>query len=799
METSALELVQYFLDDLLERTGRQPMYQDVELRPNEVSGEDALLPILLHACCEGLGKHRDVAIEFFEIHFWEDKPALFDVRVSIDDKAKANLPFLFCLLHRLIAMVVKVSDANVLEFDKIKGLSLEGAVEAAFPLGTAMTDTEGVFPDRFDPAALVEINKRMDSRDYSDWEESFSIGLSSQGIGFDVLRENDFTLGEKEKNLEFFKFFKDIDLIAFNRLFPVIQPWAPLQIAAAKGSVPWIDILLEARIEPDRQDFLGNTALTWAARYNQVGAMDRLIQAGASLELPNHDLLRPIHYAAKWGHAEALERLIQSSIAVDPQDHDGNTPLMLASAHGHRTAMIALINAGSKGDGKALLRAVQQNDAELVSLLLHAGSPLVEVDEKNQTALHLAVLGNDADLVDRLVDAGAPLEARDKWGRTPLLVAAVKNFPLIVLRLLDAGADAAAFSTDKDRANALHWMVLHGHRELVERLLALCPEAMDDPCCLPRNRCMNIAAKAGHPEIIALLLEHGFNVDSQGKDRKTPLMQAIQRRDRDSISILLEAGARIDLIDADRRTALAYACLENDIESIRKLVALGADVDAEDNAFQRPIHIAASKGSIESLKILIEAGARIDMTDSKRKTPLHISVEDGHLECAVLLLESGAATEVIDENHDTPLLSAVGRNQGQFVDILLSFDSNPEARGKDQETPLIKAVRANHVGIARKLLDFGVDLNAVDKTGNSAIFWCINGEYRQEMLWMLLEYGANLSLRNPDGKTAMDLADPAGLANIKVFHEREALKGMAFGGDDLSNDIQAQVSDSLTL
>ncbi len=61
-----------------------------------------------------------------------------------------------------------------------------------------------------------------------------------------------------------------------------------------------------------------------------------------------------------------------------------------------------------------------------------------------------------------------------------------------------------------------------------------------------------------------------------------------------------------------------------------------------------------------------------------------------------------------------------------------------------KERRLMNAVRVDHVNTARRLLEDGVDINARDGLGNTAIM----GVRSVEMLNLCLQHGANLNMKN---------------------------------------------------
>ena len=60
-----------------------------------------------------------------------------------------------------------------------------------------------------------------------------------------------------------------------------------------------------------------------------------LLNAGASINDRNTDLLTPLDCAARAGQMDAAKTLLNAKASVDPMHKHGMTPLLHASIHGH--------------------------------------------------------------------------------------------------------------------------------------------------------------------------------------------------------------------------------------------------------------------------------------------------------------------------------------------------------------------------------------------------------------------------------------------------------------------------------
>jgi TPR repeat protein len=134
------------------------------------------------------------------------------------------------------------------------------------------------------------------------------------------------------------------------------------------------------------------------------------------------------------------------------------------------------------------------------------------------------------------------------------------------------------------------------------------------------------AAKAGHLEMVKLLLDRGVQVDatgndSQGKSEATALNLAAQEGQTAVVQLLLERGARVDARDPDGETALHAAAQRGEVETMELLMARGANMNAIDDRGRTPLHEAASAWKLPSIAALCAAQADTKKPDVEGHTP----------------------------------------------------------------------------------------------------------------------------------------------------------------------------------
>ena len=100
-----------------------------------------------------------------------------------------------------------------------------------------------------------------------------------------------------------------------------------------------------------------------------------------------------------------------------------------------------------------------------------------------------------------------------------------------------------------------------------------------------RNEALMEAARCGHAQVAALLLERGANASYGSKkcDFQTPLIQAALENRLEVVELLIEKGANVNANDNDFRTALMYAAKEGHVAVVEALLKAEPDLTLSDN------------------------------------------------------------------------------------------------------------------------------------------------------------------------------------------------------------------------
>jgi death-associated protein kinase len=132
----------------------------------------------------------------------------------------------------------------------------------------------------------------------------------------------------------------------------------------------------------------------------------------------------------------------------------------------------------------------------------------------------------------------------------------------------------------------------------------------------------------------------------------------------------------------------------------------------------------------------------------------------GHVEIARMLLEYKAEVNFRCHHGCTPLHYAAAFGTPDVMQILLDHDADPHVLDSDGDTPLHCAAFDGQLGVALLLLKLNVDLNSRNNKGYTPLHQASEGKKggNPDIVYLLLDHGADAHARNLDGQTASEVA-----------------------------------------
>lgn len=206
-----------------------------------------------------------------------------------------------------------------------------------------------------------------------------------------------------------------------------------------------------------------------------AAALGLVMPAGSAEPDPGTALLA----AAARGDAAEVERLLAAGAPVDVRDGHGRTPLLLATHGDHVASARALIGAGADVNARdriedsPFLYAAAEGRLEILKLTLAHGADLGSVNRYGGTGLIPAAHHGHVEVVGLLLTTPIDLDHVNRLGWTALLEAVILGdggpaHTRIVRLLVEHGADPAI--ADRDGVTPLEHARRRGYRQLAEIL-----------------------------------------------------------------------------------------------------------------------------------------------------------------------------------------------------------------------------------------------------------------------------------------------------------------------------------------
>ena len=269
------------------------------------------------------------------------------------------------------------------------------------------------------------------------------------------------------------------------------------------------------------------------------------------------------------------------------------------------------------------------------------------------------------------------------------------------------------------------------------------PEQDANPDMASKNKELFEAAKVGDVLALQVSIDEGADINAQDENGNTALMLAVENGQDEAAKHLMEEGADVEAFNDLNKTAIDIA------ESTKQKALLGSlekfknqnqdkdkeknqdknktsefDVNRRNKQGQTILMQLAVKGNVEGAQKVINMGANVKGKDFKGHTALIFAANKGHVDIVKLLVDKGANLDVKDGSGRTALVHAIEHKHTEVVSELLNKGARPDFRLKGL-TMLMIAAYTGQQEVVQLLLDYGAGVKDKDIKGKTAIEYAL--------------------------------------------------------------------------
>jgi len=304
------------------------------------------------------------------------------------------------------------------------------------------------------------------------------------------------------------------------------------------------------------------------------------------------------------------------------------------------------------------------------------------------------------------------------------------------------------------------------------------------------------------------LIEHKIDISHINKDNKTALFLAIEKRNREIIKIILDLKiVNLEQRDIEGRTILQNIVMHGHNEMAKILISYGANINNVDNKNRNLIYDALSYGDQGFIQYILNLeNLDLNLLDEDGNSIMHHVEVVKNDDIATKLLIAGADPTIKNKAGESFLLNTALRGEAGegLIDIALENGANVNSKTASDNTILMELIalssslsvdekdrRESLLRTSRKMLKHGGNINAIEKNNESGLFNAIrlcdydlvsfllagdidpniisdNGDTvlnliiyegikELDIILLLIEYGADPTIKNKDGKCIYEL------------------------------------------
>jgi ankyrin repeat protein len=425
-----------------------------------------------------------------------------------------------------------------------------------------------------------------------------------------------------------------------------------------------------------------------------------LSQPGNGVDKVTHDSRNYLHWAANRGNTAAMEYLLGKGAKTDNEDSHGSTPVLFAAGGG------------------------QQNTKVYDLLISHGVDLKKSLNGEGANALLISI-ANDPEMVltNYFVSKGLDLNSTDAAGNNAFSYAARSGNLDLLKKLLQKGI--------KPNANAM-LMAAQGSRRDATKL-----------------------------EIYQYLESLKLKPTVTGKDGENVLHAVVRKpKQEEIIAYFLSKGVDVNQADEEGNTVLMIAAASNrDTAVLALLLPRVKDINQVNEKGASALTLAVRGNSAEVVSYLISKGASVKVLDKKGNSLAYYAVESYRSQGGRGAAGPGGAAPAGGRpGAGGPTGDRQGADFDAKIKILQKARLDLSAPQENGNSLYHLAVAKNNLSLLKRLEPMGLDVNAKNKEGVTALHKAAMIAKDDTVMKYLLSIGAKKDVLTNFEETAFSLA-----------------------------------------
>ncbi|WP_413532806.1 ankyrin repeat domain-containing protein [Empedobacter brevis] len=412
-----------------------------------------------------------------------------------------------------------------------------------------------------------------------------------------------------------------------------------------------------------------------------------------------------------------------------------------------------------------VIATLNNADTDVIKFLIEQeGNSVDKKTHHSRIYLQWAASVGNLELVNYLLAKGSDVNYKDSHGDDVITYAASAGNQNIAVydALIKAGANPKV--KGEDGSNLIMLSIANDNDLKVAEYFISKGLSLNEKDANGRT-VADYAAKLGNLSIIDKLIAKGVKPTDQA------LFFATQgsRSKENGVEVFQELISKYKLnpkaLNPNGQTLLHTLARRGNLETINFILSKGVDPKVVDKEGNTALIIASGGKNVELIQTLLAKVNNINTVNKNGESALTRAVASGSPEIVALLLEKGAKANIVDKegnnlayywfNSFRPNDNAFAEKQALLTNAKVDF----KARQSKGATLLHIAVDKGNLNLVKKAIELGVNINAIDEDGNTALHKAALIAKDDAILKTLVAAGAKKDIKTEFDETAYDLAE----------------------------------------